>query len=124
MLKPKTTITSKGFHYIFNVFIISDTRLNLLKDVHFVRNTCPQCFKVFKRKDHVQRHYLELHIFKQNKMGYPCTFCDKLFKRKYILDHHMKTCKGVHQCNICLAPYEKSRSLMAHMRICHNIINE
>ncbi|XP_063915145.1 longitudinals lacking protein, isoforms H/M/V isoform X6 [Zophobas morio] len=99
-----------------------EVRAAVLKRADFTDNICPVCKRVFKRKDHVQRHYLELHIFNQENMGYPCTSCDKFFKRKYILDNHMKTCAGSPKCQICHVTYSKFGQLIQHMKNVHNAI--
>ena len=116
-----------GLPFVFIFVLIrssafSEVRAAVLKRADFTDNICPVCKRVFKRKDHVQRHYLELHIFNQENMGYPCTSCDKFFKRKYILDNHMKTCAGSPKCQICHVTYSKFGQLIQHMKNVHNAI--
>lgn len=105
---------------IFNLLQFSEFRNSVLKKVSFVDNICPICGRVFKRKDHVQRHYLELHIFSQENMGYACLLCDRLFKRRYILDHHAKTCTGARKCPFCKLYFPRLQDFLEHMKIVHS----
>ncbi|XP_030765788.1 zinc finger protein 836-like [Sitophilus oryzae] len=73
----------------------------IFRNVIFEGNQCPVCGKQFKRKDHVQRHYLEMHLSKENRYGFPCKLCKKLFKRKYLMENHEKICLGVEKGRRC-----------------------
>ncbi|KAK9893029.1 hypothetical protein WA026_023243 [Henosepilachna vigintioctopunctata] len=96
----------------------SSIRNEVLKNVKFIDNTCPVCAKRFKRKDHVQRHFLELHAYKVvTEMGYNCPNCRKLFKRKYLMDHHKKHCNGSDRrffCPKCAKQFTRKDHLTRH----------
>lgn len=90
----------------------------LFKSIKFENNMCPMCFKTFNRKDHVQRHYQELHL---QQIHYQCRKCTKKFKRRYLMDNHEKNCNGqqLHQCFSCKNVYKSREYLLNHVRKVH-----
>lgn len=83
---------------------------------------CPICFKVFNRKDHVQRHYQELHM---HQVHYQCRKCMRKFKRRYLMDNHERNCNGqqIHQCWQCKNVYKTREYLLNHLKKIHNVEN-
>ncbi|KAG5878877.1 hypothetical protein JTB14_027810 [Gonioctena quinquepunctata] len=97
------------------------TPSQLLKFVDFTNNTCPLCLKTFNRKDHVQRHYMELHM---TPKVFECNKCHKKYKRRYLLDHHEKNCiedVKVLQCFSCKITFNSRGKLVAHMKQAHHL---
>ncbi|KAF7272327.1 hypothetical protein GWI33_014876 [Rhynchophorus ferrugineus] len=95
----------------------------LFRNIKFVDRQCPICKKQFKRKDHVQRHYLEMHLSKENRFGYPCKMCNKVFKRKYLVDNHEKICLGMDnsiKCFKCDHMFYTKGKWLQHMRKAHD----
>lgn len=90
----------------------------ILKHLNFKNNTCPACFKTFNRKDHVHRHFQELHL---KQVQYQCRKCMKKFKRRYLMDNHERNCNGlqVHQCWSCKNVYKTREYLLNHIRKVH-----
>lgn len=69
-----------------------DEMHDMIRRVQFPNKQCPRCQKIFSQTVHVQRHYLEMHVFVDNNLGYKCYKCSKLFKRKYEWKNHSKVC--------------------------------
>ncbi|KAG5884463.1 hypothetical protein JTB14_010329 [Gonioctena quinquepunctata] len=72
----------------------------LLKFVDFTNNTCPLCLKRFNRKDHVQRHYMELHM---SPKVFECSKCHRKYKRS------------------CRTTFKSRGKLVAHMKLTHHL---
>lgn len=95
-----------------------------VKTINFANNTCPICKKSFKRKDHVQRHYLELHMFLPT-LAFKCSKCSQKFKRRYLMENHEKVCEGAngqsYQCAVCQMIYKSRNKLINHLNKVHSI---
>nr|CAH7735846.1 unnamed protein product [Callosobruchus chinensis] len=72
----------------------------LFSGINFNNNQCPVCERIFTRKDHVQRHYLEQHM---KPKEYECKRCQKKFKRRYLMENHNRNCNVKKQL-VDLAP--------------------
>ncbi|XP_060535622.1 gastrula zinc finger protein XlCGF26.1-like [Cylas formicarius] len=99
---------------------------DLLRNVNFKDHVCPACNRQFKRKDHVQRHYLELHLCRQTQFGFKCASCGRGFKRKYLMENHEKICgikpeKPRLPCFKCGIEFRTKASWVSHMEALHGL---
>ena len=51
---------------------------------------CTECYKQFKRNDHLKRHQLKHTTEGEPKIRFPCTYCDKTFSLTFKLAIHIK----------------------------------
>lgn len=108
--------------FLLNVehFSVILTNSQLVKDIDFTNNVCPVCHKAFNRKAHVHRHYVELHM---GHAEWACRKCDKKFKRRYLMEHHSKSCnvRCQNQCWSCMTVYPTQAKLIEHKEKKHSL---
>lgn len=98
--------------------ILAAANSRLVHHIKFPNNQCPVCYKVFANISHIHRHYVEIHM---RRAEFVCQRCDRKFKRRYMMEHHLKTCRGerYHQCHICHTPYKSEEKLQKHVEDKH-----
>ena len=97
------------------------------------KKTCPQCFKVFARKNNRDRHVEIVHnktpdvIFSSETVNekLDCKDCGKLFKFKSNLDRHMKIHLGEKSfdCDVCGKSFGRQDNLYKHNEVVHSHYN-
>ena len=85
-------------------------------------NRCKMCKKNFSCSSSLNRHMREVH--KPINKCFTCTTCDKVYKRKDVLQKHISSChenekfKNFH-CPYCSQKYGQKFNLNKHIRRCH-----
>ncbi|XP_037920240.1 zinc finger protein 300-like isoform X2 [Hermetia illucens] len=80
------------------------------------RGFCNQCSTTFPTRGKLMAH---LHSHPEPKPSYRCSYCDKHFKQKHILEYHERTHTGgkPHLCSICGRGFSQSSILYTHMSL-------
>lgn len=93
------------------------TRDRHIKEVHCndERVKCPDCDKIFSRKEYMSRHRIASHT--SSSSNFQCDICDKSFAHQRNLDQHKD---GVHagahyKCKECPATYARKEKLQKHI---------
>ena len=92
------------------------------------RNKCRSCRKSFSCSSSLNRHLREKHRAHE---PYICSICNKIYKRKDVLQKHISSCKNKNKrsknfhCPYCSRKYGQKYNLSKHIRKCHkcNICN-
>jgi len=69
------------------------THANLIHNPNPVMSQCSACGELFKTAWGLKQHVKGIH---ENVRSYPCTLCDKAFKKKTHLHYHVKTHDNPH----------------------------
>ena len=85
---------------------------------NFESHSCDQCDRVFKVKDKLLKH-LELHKTGALDVKFPCSTCNKVFKRSLDLKRHEKSHSGIKSycCETCGAKFVDGTRLKQHKLI-------
>ncbi|XP_055301985.1 transcription factor grauzone-like [Sitodiplosis mosellana] len=104
--------------------------LDTLKD-HIRRHyaasaTCKYCGRVSSNKKSLRLHIRNVHADIDNtvktKNEFPCTVCEKIFKKKQTLREHMTLHTGeayLYQCTFCSKTFRSSANMYAHRKRNH-----
>ena len=112
------------------------------------KNKCSSCNKSFSCSSSLNRHLREKH---KTSNLYTCNTCDKIYKRKDVLQKHVSSChknkkfknfacpycnhkygqkfnlnkhiKNHHKCNICNIAYKNKNDLKRHKIRRHDLMN-
>lgn len=91
---------------------------------HIEERTCVVCNKLFSRKEHFKRHWMEQHMDKNTDM-FECKKCGRNFKRRYHLARHDRICTNSLtkyqklMCSSCNIFFEHEEELMSHCNTHH-----
>ena len=80
---------------------------------------CKFCSKTFGIKSNLRSHTERIHDKKVNRKS--CSFCGKIFYRKYLKDHIKNVHEGIknHMCKICGKGYFDLGNLKTHFKKVH-----
>lgn len=91
------------------------------KGAHKYKNefSCEICKKTFSFKCNLKRHMKVHGLFKDDAQLFCCAYCDKKFKRKYILVDHIRSHTGVrpYSCNRCKLKFTTKGGLVQHNEV-------
>ncbi|XP_031638313.1 transcription factor grauzone-like [Contarinia nasturtii] len=106
--------------------------LDTLKDHirrHYAQSaTCKYCGRVSSNKKSLRLHIRNLHAdvdsSVKTKNEFPCTICEKIFKKKQTLREHMTLHTGeayLYTCTFCSKTFRSSANMYAHRKRNHPV---
>lgn len=109
---------------LFFLFVVYTLYFLSVALQHIEDRTCNICNKIFSRKEHFKRHWVEQHL-DTNIGSFDCKNCGRKFKRKYHRARHESNCPNVMiktqnlTCHTCQINFKDESDLFFHCNSHH-----